>query len=68
MSPYAVIDHLQLLCGLHGQPRHVRNSLVDTGYVSVLVLFQPGRFAYPVLGYLQLPGLRILNGCSTELI
>lgn len=66
MSTDAVIDHLELLGGVHVQTCHIRRALYYGSNHLVLLRFQPGGLANPVVGCLQSAGNGILYSCPPE--
>lgn len=67
MSTDSIVDDLKLFRGFHSQPSHVPDPSADLYYVFVLVVFQPSRLAYPVLGGFQFASFGVLHRRSFKL-
>ena len=67
VSSHAVVGDLQLLRGLHIEPRDVVHPLVDVVHLLRLLAPQPRRLRDAVRGRLQLARLVILHRRTLEL-
>jgi hypothetical protein len=67
VSPHAVVRDLQLLRGVHVDPRDVAHPPVDGLHLVRLLALQPGSLGDAVRGSLQLARLVVLNSGPLEL-